>query len=440
MEVLLPALAELFVLIAPALMGVVGLIGSLVACVFELLLLGADVVVHGSIAAASAARRTTREETDRAPSWLRRMADSPAVRKWAHRLLFGFAGLLAVSVLLLLLVNFVFFESAVRFALSRAGAATGVVASFESAEGSLITGRLRLTGVKASRADHPVSDLDVQVDDFDVDLDVFSLLGSEKRVTRVAVSGVTGSYERKQRANQPQESGAKARLVIGELLLEGIALDFQDVSLTGQPVEIALAVDKLEVEELHSSRAAFELLFNANGAGAIDGRPWSIETSHDDGGHIANWRADGLPVATAAQYLGGPLAWMTDGTLSVDTRSDWSLEGEPHLRMDWKLTISDLRAEAPDDLPWLKQGVVKPMVAFLNRNPGELPLEFTVDLDPTGFTGTASPFAVGLGQAVREKAVQELARLAGAQPAEVEQAVKDLGSKLRGFLKRPDEE
>ena len=441
MELLIPALVELLTLFIPLVAGLVSGLTLLITIVVDVVALGCEIVLTGSIAAALAARKAARAKADKGnqasasetKGRLARILTSPRVARWTKRLSVVCAGLLGVSLIVVLLVNFFFFESAVRLALSGVRTTTGVETTFEHASGNLLAGSISLTGLKVLREDHALSDVDLTIESLDVDVVVTSLLSREVKFSHVKVGRVQGQWTRHHEPEKPDAPQGR-RLLIRSLLIDDVAIAIRDDS-RGEPIALSLEIENWESRDLRSRWAALDVLFRTNATGTIEQRPFRVESSGSFDEGAADWEFEEVPAYLAGKYLGEPLSWLTDGRVSVDAESSWKLSDSSEIHMDWKLLASNLKAEAPDDLPILKHGVVAPVIAYLNNNPAELPIAFSVDLDPQGFEEQVSPFTKGLSSAVADGVTKELAKASAVPEERVIEEAKEFGEKIRGFFK-----
>ena len=163
MEILVVALAALATLLIPLVIlmaeGAVLAVSGLV----ELAALGKEAWATGSLEAARESRQAKRRP-------------SAVVARWTKWVVYASAGMAAVTILVMLALNFLFFDWFVRRALAAAEKQNGIAVSFAATDGNLFVGRVHLAGAKLVRSGHEVSDFDLTVADVNLDADVLQLL------------------------------------------------------------------------------------------------------------------------------------------------------------------------------------------------------------------------------------------------------------------------
>lgn len=190
-------------------------------------------------------------------------------------------------------------------------AARGFTLEWDALTGHPLTGDVTLEGVRIARPDHPRSVVDLQIERIEADIAVLSLIGSDPIVIeRAALHGVKGSLERTgPRQPRPPSRG----FIVEELALS--AIDAQIGDRTGEtPIGARVQVEQLAVKPFRRSMTGFDLFFNAQGDGAIDGHPFTARQT----GSGALLTFEDLPGELAGAWIGGPLAWLQ--TANVDLK------------------------------------------------------------------------------------------------------------------------
>jgi hypothetical protein len=117
----------------------------------------------------------------------------------------------------------------------------------------------------ATRQGDPVANFDVRIERVDVDVEIWSLLSSERRLESLSMRGVRGRYDRDGRAKPIQ---ASSPFRIDRLSIEDAAVQWtvrRDV-----PVSAELRLASLESNPLRSDRPVFDILFRTNAVGTLD--------------------------------------------------------------------------------------------------------------------------------------------------------------------------
>ncbi|MGD9634180.1 MAG: hypothetical protein AB7G28_11400 [Pirellulales bacterium] len=417
MEVLVAVLAALAVLLIP---------------IAVLLAAAAVLGASGVVEVATAAKRRTSEIAK--PSAAPARSVVARVALWIAVV----SGALAVgSMLLLLALNTVAFEWAVRQALAAGQTKSGIAADFESADGNLFVGRVNLTNATFVRRGHPVSDFDLQVDKLDLDADVWKLLAGQTVFEQVKVDGVRGDFTRN---GQRDPLMPRRQFAIDSLTVENVSLSVADQSRPPREVSVPLEVKSLEIADFRSTWAAFDMLFRSTCQGLLDGQPFSIVNRPVEGGeaHETQWVARDLPVYVLSGYFAGPLSWLVDGRLDVDVTTRWRPDdNDPELEMHCHLVAHGFAADVPEQLKAL-QKVFEPALAALNDSNARLPIEFDATMSKEAFRGQLSPLAAGLAEVLAQASGKAFTKLFPTVAGRIGERVDRIRSTIRGLL-RPRE-
>lgn len=406
-----PTTMELLLHLIGAFIGVVLLVALVPALVFLELLAGAVFeIVCGAL---------------KVPSLLRRSATPVAQSVWPRRIGKGLLALTGLTVVLVLLLNTVFFEPALRRGLDRVRAKTGVNVQFESAEGSFLTGDVTLRNVTAAREDALRSNLNLRIQEVRANLAITSLTGTP-RLESLYLRDVDGVY---QRGRLPSP---KRGFVVDHFVVERASLILREPESEKPAADLPLIVETLECRPLRKDFALFDLLFRSNGRGSIERAPFEIRMEGNETGRTTRWKAQGLPVGFLAGYVGEPFDWLTAGTLDVDVLDTWSNDGSPEIDSHWTLTLRDATAAVPERITGMRRAIAEPVVRYIQAHPVSLPLEFRLQLHEGHFTGAASLETTGLLEAAADGVLEDLARRAKV-PAE---RVKEIGRRTLDGFKR----
>ena len=130
------------------------------------------------------------------------------------------------------------------------------------------------------------------------------------------------------------------------------------------------------------------------------------------------------------------MAVLRDGNVALDVRDRWALGSKDAIDMDWRLVMSDVRAEVPDDMPRLSKVIAVPLGKYLNRRTEPLEFSFRVKLDDGKLSGSASASASRLWDAVATELLRAAAKAAGIDPSKLQGAAEIGVDLFKGFLRR----
>ncbi|MCL4202342.1 MAG: DUF748 domain-containing protein [Pirellulaceae bacterium] len=349
----------------------------------------------------------------------------------------GAAGVLVLLLLSLTVVNWWLLDDLVRWQLVRAERETGVAVAFGSMHGSVWTGEAVLLEVTAKRAGSPLSNFDLSARRVRINLAVWEMLFLRAKLEQFEIHEVLGTYER---IGMSERLQPRRPFRIGRLEVTNASVQIRDHTRP-KPVQAQVEVHSLRVEPLRSDWAIFDVLFRGNAAGRINGHAFSVATRELADGRQTQWHAQGLPVELLAPYIGGPLLWIESGALDLEVTDRWKIGQQTEIDLHWQFTLRDVRAEVPANASRTTTVFATPAVAFLNRHPNRLALEFEVAVDRERFHFAASPEAAGLTNAVGQALAEEIGRLAGIEPEDIRRAAMAGWTQFKDFLdkrRKPD--
>lgn len=361
-------------------------------------------------------------------------ASSPrlaARRKWLRRLSVAALAVGGLVLVGLVLLETVFFRSAVQAAVDRIAAKSGIHITFREASGFLLGARVRLDGMTARRTGREGGDFDLRIETLELNARLWSLLRKEASFESLRLTGVRGRYERVAGIERPPRKPFAADVLeIGDAEIDWVLKrpDRPDFALP-------LRIDSLRTEPFDAAHAAFSLLFRTTARGAIAGGPFEIASEGTGDARKTAWRAQGVPVRLLADFFGEPFDWLSSGTADVRVDDAWTRGDRTSVDLHWRILFRNVTAEVPPRITGLKRRVAEGVVGFVRKHPAELPLEFTLTLDPEGFRGRMSVEALGLWEAVAGAVAQELAERAGIPVEVVREYARAGWEKLKGFLK-----
>ncbi|MCP5049850.1 MAG: hypothetical protein GY940_21960 [bacterium] len=357
--------------------------------------------------------------------------------KWLRRLTVILTGVFAFIFLGIVIIQLFFFEPAVQWALGQVEARKGIRVTFDSAEGSLFSGTLRMKGVKLERGNHSRSQFDLEARDVSLDIDMTALLVFRTRLEDLRVSGLRGEFRR--------VGGSKRLKPLKSFVIENFVLDDMRLRITrgageGNPVTTNLEISRLESAVFRSKLSIYDLLFRSEGRGILQDSSFLIERTGVSraGSGESRWYVEAFPLELMGAYMGGPMALISEGSIELEVKNRWQGGDKPGVEMDWDLVIRNVKARVPDN--YSPGGIIgkmaAPVAAFINRHSKEFELRFRLEFEEEAFRHVDSLDGAGVWKAARKAVAKELLR----QAVINKDRLKDLGKKgiqkFKDFLKQ----
>jgi hypothetical protein len=341
-------------------------------------------------------------------------------RTWLQRFSWGLGGMLILLVTAVCLLNFAFFESTVHWGLARIEKRSGVKIEFTSASGNLFSGKLTLKGATARRQGNTASNFDLRADEFTVNLSVGKLFAGTARIETVFLSGLKGDF---QRMSNPEQMRLRRQYEISHLRIENAEISVNDTS--GQKSHhFDLKIKELDSRPLRSRFAVFDLLFRSNLAGEIAGCPFTVQMEKTDHGRKTEWQAEELPVSLVAYYVGGPLNWLSGGTVDVSVADEWAIERGTAIDLHWRFILKNLEIGSASGKSLSARFLSSTVTEYLRQHAKQLEISFSLRLNEAQFEGTTSLGAAGLWDATRTGLAKQLAQLSGTDPEKWDQGIQ----------------
>lgn len=327
--------------------------------------------------------------------------------KIARLIALALAALAGVAFAFVLLINFFFFENAVRFVLGKVESRTAIATNCEGVDGSLLFGRVSLLDCNIRRPSHPRSSFELVAAEIDVDLRITSMLGTATLDT-ARVVGLSG-WIRADRSETPDEPGGdearpRREFEVKKLHVSDVRVQLSGSNPDGNHFAVPIEIERLEVEPLRSRLALFDLLFRSNAAGTLDGAPFQLNSSVIPDGRQTEWRAEKVPIASFGSLTGGVLSWFSSGYVDIYVDDQWQRSDSTAIDMDWRLRFSDIEVSPPPGTGTVTRFVTGPLTRYVNGFDGEFPLEFAMVLNENQFEYESSLAAAGVWSAVGEAA------------------------------------
>lgn len=339
----------------------------------------------------------------------------------------------AISLVALLLANFLLFESVVRFAANRVAGRSGIEIRFDSASGNLLTGHLNFRGLEVARSGHPNSNYDVRLDECDLQLSALSVLRQERKVQRIDARGLKGTFERL----APNDDRARKPFLVEHLSISNASIDVTDHTPPGGEANLKLALDSFVVDDYESQWAVRDVLFTSQTHGNVDGGGFTIASNATGVEQSSEWNAERLAVPLVVTYLGGPFRVFKEGEAKVSVTNKWNGgSANPKIDMHWRIVFDGLKAGIPDNAAPGAAKLLEPFVGNFTLQEGPFPpLDFHVVIEQQAFQGKGSLEAIGLKNIVRESAIRTLEEKTGFNYDEIADRVKDAAENMKQAAK-----
>ena len=385
------ALSGIAVLSAGAL---VGFLGSLFSALVNLVSAVIGPLAGKRVAVGAHPPTSSQADSRRVPP-----AGSPMPKRqsprWARWLMIASLGMLGLVVAAVLVIDIWFADDLLRWALAGQERRSGVHVESEKIAASLLRGRYELSGVRATRHDHPAGEIDLSARTVSVSVPFWSAWKRTVPIRSVRIDGLRGSYhlgrsEGKNASQADDEQGYRSspdleRKPPRKFSIESLEVADVEVEVTDytrrRPIALPITIGRMTSSPLRSNWALFDILFRSNADGTLMGRPFRITTGGDENGRETKWSISDLPVEALSAMIGGPFSLITEGRCDVRVTDRWQLTGDGLIEMDWKIVLHDLRCEVPPNLCGTRRALANAVVAMLNANPIEVPLGFTLGID-----------------------------------------------------------
>lgn len=355
------------------------------------------------------------------------------------------AVLAGIALMLVLLVNFFFFEDAARYVLGKVESRTEIATGCDAIDGSLLSGRVTLVDCSIRRPSHPSSSFELAVAKVEIDLRLTSMLGTAT-LDSASVEDMRG-WVRAERNRQPDSAGVseerpRREFEIMNLHVANVDLRLAGLNPDGNSFEVPIEIQRLDVAPLRSRLALFDLLFRSNAAGMLDGAPFELASSEIAEGRRTEWRAAKVPIASFGAMTGGVLSWFSSGFVDVHVDDEWQRSDATTIDMDWRLRFSDIEVSPPSGTGAVTRFVTAPLTRYVNGFDGEFPLEFAMVLNENQFEYQSSLAAAGVWSAVGAAADNALSLL-GIDTDASEDTGETLKESMKSILDRarkPDDQ
>ncbi|EDY83893.1 hypothetical protein VDG1235_3520 [Verrucomicrobiia bacterium DG1235] len=331
---------------------------------------------------------------------------SPAAIKWIQRIALGS---LAIFTAALLLLNFVFLEQTVRFAVNKVETKTGFEIEYESMEGNLFTGAFAFEGLDITQTLAEKPQLSIQAQSLAANLSVWNFIFGSRVVDSASLSEASITLQTIAKPEEEKKSVFAIGLAWNENRLDGLTAGpaslvktpnytIKDLKLSKlsihvddrsseTPTNYDIAIDHFEAQPLRSHFAIFDLLFRSNLDGTLNGSRLTISNTESDGHRHTKWATQDVPAGVLASLIGGPFSLFEAGTVDVEVTDQWEAERVESLELDWKIKVADAQARLPQATPKLLQPLAQVWVDNINQTEKDWEFGFQLQLSENQFKG-----------------------------------------------------
>ncbi len=380
MEALLIIFAELlFACLAPLLAA----IGALIALVFELFALLITMLFGGSSRKTPPAKRRDAQGTRGHPATGSTSGSSQKPlfsKKTIHWIAGGFGGVAVLAVI----ASFVLFDPLLRMILTTAGDRAEMSISYEESSGSLLSGRVALSGLALQRQSEDGLAFDLRVKRIEADVDLFSLFGSEPRIQFAAVDGVSGVVTPPEARDAHVEAPARPKPARRPFRADRV--EVADVLVSVQPRNSEpydLEIRAGDVAPFRSQLAMFDLLFRSNLEASVAGQPLYVATRDiSEQGRETIWSFEEVEVDRLKLILPkAPLTWLSDGTVTARVEDRWDLTDD-EIDMDWRITLDGIEVATPEAAGQTEAFLANGLARIVNAKGGDADFQYRLELGP----------------------------------------------------------
>lgn len=295
-----------------------------------------------------------------------------------------FLGLLASTAL----INQIFFNQGINWALARVQQHSGTVINYKSVTGDIFAGRIEFSGLSARRGENKTADFEFKAHSVIVDLAFPGIPFMPAHLEQVLISGASGVQRRAQTAHG--NSPRKKAFHIDHLHMENVSFQILDQTSPNDALSTEIALTTLDSKPLRSDLALFDILFHSEASGWINDQTFIIESQR---GALArsHWYTEPLDLRTARLLIGPPFDQFDEGTVSIAVKARQQTQNKGNaIETQWQINLHGLQgASAPNPAP--VQAIT-----------------FDLLMTEKEFVGADSLYATGMPQAVSAQCVKTL--------------------------------
>lgn len=343
-------------------------------------------------------------------------------RHWWRRISLAMAVLLIVSLLVLVTINYLYFEEAVRFMLDKVKARVDIDVTFTTATGNFFSGRAILKDARIRRTFDEKSNFDLTAEEIAVDLDLLALLTFRYSLEYLHVSNLKGTFERKGKIDR---ATPRRTYTIDKLIIKNLEMTITDLTRGGQPIVVPLKIDNLVSRSFRSRMVIFDLLFKTSMNGLINQAPFTVETHIGEEEYTAEWTLHQLSVDQAGEYLFGDFNFLSKGDLDIEISNHCKVEQNSNIEMAWKMIFKNIEVQRPERLPRLLKDSAERLAAYLNDHMNEMAIDFRFLIAEQDFKDAVSLNGASIRPKLQRLFIRTLLQLVG----ENKEKIKNIGQK-----------
>jgi len=306
--------------------------------------------------------------------------------------------LATIAIVVVLILNFIFFESTVNWGLSRIQHKTGMTISYKKVNGSLLTGEFEFSGLKAVRKGHEYTDFNIDIEKAKLNIDYLKSLFGSMSVNGMTLANVQGKLFRHKK--MPRHLKKHKHYKIDNLKISRLKLEIVNHFMLSKDNILNVSLDKIESRLFRRHYAVFDLFFRSSMTGNIDGAPVKVATWLTAGKPVTHWDIKNLPSATLQKLGSKSFAWVRAGELDVKVTDYGRARSYSEIDTQWSVTTRGLNSNMPTELRGFKKLAFKPVLSYLNSRQGNHSLLFGITLKEKDFAGHTNFNSAKLRQSV----------------------------------------
>lgn len=316
--------------------------------------------------------------------------------------LMGLSSIIGILFVVFLIINQFFLGAVVLRELNSAVIGTGASYSFESFEGNLLTGKMRLKNLTVLKRSNHETAYKIKVGDIRMQIQFKSLFVPPIKISHINIAHVTGKvrYRTRDVSNH----------LLREFIIELMRVENIDVSfnLPIQAQQFQLKIDSVESQQVRSQYALFDVLLHSKMNGSLDGAEASFSSEQGSTPGSIVWKFDHFPAATFAKIIQvAPMNWFSRGSMSLRATLATSAKEPARYKSLWSMQMEGLKTVLPENLPPFRVNMYQPIIRHVNESQGEYDIKFKLEINEQDyvFSNTAgmTPLWDKVGRALIDK-------------------------------------
>jgi len=297
--------------------------------------------------------------------------------KFFHYLKFITIGFLVISVSVLLLMNFYYFDQSVKWALNKTYNKTKIRITYDKISGNIFTGHLSIVGLRATRKNNVYSDFDIRIKNTTLKASYFTSIFGNYEISSLNLRQVKGEIRRFNKKPKKQ----KRDYTIRNLNIRDFQLKLVDLRSNRKRPVLLVKLNSITTKTLTRKYAAFCILFKSNLQGTINKAPIKIQTNLKKVIRETKWEIKNISVSIVEQISGRTLPWLKSGVFDIQSKYTWSGNGVHDIHSKWNINLRNSYAQTPENLSRIKTLLYRAAVKYLNSNYGDHRINFKFRFD-----------------------------------------------------------